>query len=306
MFAGGSINSYADVIAELHDPEGIAPPLGVHGGPIVLRTRHEPERWIEVATYPVADRSTQSEPRDETILVIRDVTEQRQREAVRETFIGVLSHELRTPITTIYAGSRLLSRRLRRRGGPPPEQIAADINDEASRLYDLVEDLLALTRVERELLETTDEPVSLPRAIDVAIRTVSARSPDVPIIAAGAIDPPAVRGDSDYVEHALRNLLASSIRFAGRATPVIVRVEPGQGEVAVRVLDRRADASPEELSMSFALVDEPAAPSRLRLGIPLFVVRRLVEAMGGRVWARPRPDGGAELGFSLPAYADAD
>jgi K+-sensing histidine kinase KdpD len=87
---------------------------------------------------------------------------------------------------------------------------------------------------------------------------------------------------------------------------VIVRVEPGNGDVAVRVLDRRPDASVAELSMSFALVDEPTAPSRLRLGIPLFVVRRLVETMGGRVWARPRPDGGAELGFALPAYADTD
>ena len=58
--------------------------------------------------------------------------------------------------------------------------------------------------------------------------------------------------------------------------------------------------------MSFALVDEPTAPRRLRLGIPLFVTRRLVETMGGRVWARPRTDGGAELGFALPAYAYAE
>ena len=60
--------------------------------------------------------------------------------------------------------------------------------------------------------------------------------------------------------------------------------------------------------MSFALVDEPTAPRRLGLGIPLFVCRRLVEAMGGKVWARPREDGGAELGFSLRPYGlvDAD
>ena len=89
----------------------------------------------------------------------------------------------------------------------PRSEIATDINVEAARLYDLVEDLLALTRVERELLEMTDEPVSLPRAVEVAVRTVSSRTPEVadhrrrqrPI-------PPAVRGDADYVEHAVRNL----------------------------------------------------------------------------------------------------
>ena len=142
----------------------------------------------------------------------------------------------------------------------------------------------------------TDEPVSLPRAVEVAVRTVASRTPEVPIIAAGATDPPAVRGDADYVAHAVRNLLASAIRFGGLEAPVIVRIEPGDGEVAVRVLDRRPDATPADLSMSFALVDEPTAPRRLRLGIPLFVTRRLIETMGGRVWARPRTDGGAELG----------
>ena len=104
----------------------------------------------------------------------------------------------------------------------------------------------------------------------------SARSaavrPSVPIIVAGATDPPAVRGDADYVEHALRNLIASAVAFGGPGAPIIVRIEPGAGEVAVLVLDRRPDATPAHLSMSFALVDEPTAPRRLGLGIPLFVV----------------------------------
>ena len=298
LFQGRTIADHRDLMSRFEPLPAGSPTEGT----LLVRPTRTPNRWYELRSVPLG-RQGHGQGR---ILVLRDVTGDRDAGAERHAYLSILSHELRTPITTIYAGSRLLSRRMRRRGGPPPEQIAADINDEASRLYDLVEDLLALTRVERELLETTEEPVSLPRAIEVAIRTVGPRSPDVPIIAAGSTDPPAVRGDSDYVEHALRNLLASSIRFAGREAPVIVRVEPGKGEVAVRVLDRRPDASADELSMSFALVDEPAAPSRLRLGIPLFVVRRLIEAMGGRVWAQPRSDGGAELGFALPAYADAD
>ena len=78
----------------------------------------------------------------------RDVTA--DRAAAEGYATSRSSHELRTPITTIYAGSRLLScrgRQVRR----PRKEIATDINVEAARLYDLVEDLLALTRVEREL-----------------------------------------------------------------------------------------------------------------------------------------------------------
>ena len=270
-------------------------------GTLLVRPTRMPNRWYELRSVPL-DRAGQGTGR---ILVLRDVTSSHEQRADRHAYLAILSHELRTPITTIYAGSRLLTRRIRR-GGPPTDQIAADISVEAARLYDLVEDLLALTRLERELLELSDEAVSLPRVVEAAIRTVASRSPGVPLIVAGATDPPTVHGDTAYVEHAVRNLLMSATRFGGPGAPVIVRIEPHDHEVAVRFLDRRGDDSPAELSMSYALVDEPTAPSRLGLGIPLFVARRLIEAMAGRVWARPREDGGAELGFVLPVYAEAD
>ena len=299
MFQGRAIVDHRDLMSRFEPLPAGAPTEGT----LLVRPTRTPNLWYELRSVPLG-RSGENTGQGR-ILVLRDVTADREQRAQGHAYLSILSHELRTPITTIYAGSRLLTRR-GRRGAAAQEEIATDINVEAARLYDLVEDLLALTRVERELLEMTDEPVSLPRAVEVAVRTVASRTPEVAIIAAGATDPPAVRGDADYVEHAVRNLIASAIQFGGLEAPVIVRIEPGEGEVAVRVLDRRPDATPAELSMSFALVDEPTAPRRLRLGIPLFVTRRLVETMGGRVWARPRTDGGAELGFALPAYAYAE
>ena len=100
-----------------------------------------------------------------------------------------------------------------------------------------------MTRLEREMLELTDEPVSLPRVAESALRATASRAPNVPVIIGGAIDPPAVHGDAAYVEHVLRNLLASATRYGGPGAPVIVRIEPREGEVAVRVLDRRQDVA---------------------------------------------------------------
>jgi signal transduction histidine kinase len=297
LFPGRPVSNHRDLMSRFESLPAGTPTEGT----LVVRPTWMPNRWFELRSVPLG-RAGHSQGR---ILVLRDVTGPQERNDDSHAYLSILSHELRTPITTIYAGSRLLTRPFRR-GAPAPEQIATDINIEAARLYDLVEDLLALTRLEREMLEVTDEPVSLPRAVESAVRAVSARSRDVPIIVAGAIDPPAVRGDTDYIEHALRNLLASAIRFGRPGAPVIVRVEPGDREVAVGVFDRRPDASAEQLAMSFALADEPTGPRQLRLGIPLFVTRRLVETMGGRVWARPRDDGGAELGFDLPAYREGD
>ena len=136
-----------------------------------------PEPLVRAAIGP-ARAGHHSEGR---ILVLRDVTNSEEHRSDRRAYLSILSHELRTPITTIYAGSRLLARRVRR-GSPSRDQIAADISLEAARLYDLVEDLLALTRLEREMLELTDEPVSLPRVAESALRATASRAPNVPVI----------------------------------------------------------------------------------------------------------------------------
>ena len=81
---------------------------------------------------------------------MRDVTEARRREAVRETFIGVLSHELRTPVTTIFGGAKLLAREPSTLDEETTRGIFRDIHDEAERLQRLVEDVVALNRFGEE------------------------------------------------------------------------------------------------------------------------------------------------------------
>jgi two-component system sensor kinase FixL len=71
--------------------------------------------------------------------------------------------------------------------------------------------------------------------------------------------------------------------------------------VSLAVLDRGPNLTPAELETSFALTDDTAARAS-GVGIGLFVCRRLVEAMHGRVWVQPREGGGAEFGFALPRY----
>src|SRR4029077_8429414 len=128
---------------------------------VELRTRSIEERWIELSTWPVGPGAeTEGARANETIVMVRDVTEQRQRQAVRDTFIGVLSHELRTPVTTIYAGSKVLARS-EGLGADTEREIFDDIANEAERLHRLVEDVVAMTRFGEEAGELGAEPVLL-------------------------------------------------------------------------------------------------------------------------------------------------
>jgi signal transduction histidine kinase len=291
--------TYADVLAELDDPTGIAPPLGRPGGPVELRARRGDERWIEVSTWPVA-ADLETAVRDETILVLRDVTEARQRQAVRDTFIGVLSHELRTPVTTIYAGAKVLSRP----SDLSPEtrtEIFNDIVVESERLHRLVEDVVAMTRFGEEGGDVGAEPVLLQRLLPSVIASEEVRWPGIDFRVQLPPGLPTVIADPTYVEQVVRNLLSNAAKYGGSEQTVDVVVEPAEDEVFVRILDDGPGFPPEEAEKLFDLFFRSAQTSRTAsgAGIGLFVCARLIRAMGGRIWAVNRPAGGSEFGFAL-------
>ena len=221
----------------------------------------------------------------------------------QEAFIGVVSHELRTPITTILAGSRLLRRRLE--DDPRAAELSDDIEIEADRLSRIVDDLLVLSRLERRHLTIADEPVHLDHLLARIVRSESARWPDHRIVVRPSDRRHVVIGDETYVEQILRNLVSNAAKYSPVGSLVEVTVEdaPG-GDVHVQVLDRGPGVAPSEVEELFSLFyrSPTTAASAAGAGIGLFVSRRLATEMGGRMWARPRPDGGSEFGFSLGTY----
>ncbi|MEA2549787.1 MAG: two-component system, OmpR family, phosphate regulon sensor histidine kinase PhoR [Chloroflexota bacterium] len=325
LFANRPIVDRSDLLARFEpidpSPGRGARAAGPYGeAPVTVRPRGQPNRWFTLRSVPLdattsfddpllglhpaePDEPDESEGQPgDTVFVLRDVTDSRDLRPVREAFIEVMSHELRTPITTIYAGSSVLARRPRL-SASATQTLAGNINAEAARLYDLVEDLLVLARLERRVLDLLDEPVLVQRAVDSTIRMIVDRLGAVPIERRGGIDLPPVHGDATYVEQACRNLILASIRFAGpeadRQLIVDVRSDPAAGEVTISVLDRGPSLARSELDGAFELPNAAAVGRLAGSGVGPFVCRHLVEAMGGRVWSRNRSDGGLESGFAL-------
>ncbi|HET7702893.1 MAG TPA: ATP-binding protein [Candidatus Limnocylindrales bacterium] len=225
---------------------------------------------------------------------------------LQEAFIGVVSHELRTPITTILAGSRILRRRLD--GDAAAADLSDDIAAEADRLSRIVEDLLVLSRLERRHLTLGDEPVHLDHLLARVVRSEAERWPTHEFVVARA-GRNVVRGDETYIEQVLRNLASNAAKYSPSGSTVEVAVDDAApDEVGVRVLDRGSGIAPAEVDDLFSLFyrSPTTAASAAGAGIGLFVSRRLVDEMGGRMWARPRPDGGSEFGFSLARYPAED
>jgi signal transduction histidine kinase len=223
---------------------------------------------------------------------------------LRDAFIGVISHELRTPITTIYG----LSKMLRQRGADlDPEVMVSTIEDveaEADRLQRLVEDLLVLSRAERGAVDIDGEPLGMTRILRRVVEAERARLPGriVELEASEAL--PLVIGEETYVEQVVRNLLTNAAKYSNPAAPIRVVIEAADDEVVTRVLDEGIGIADGDTDRVFELFYRSTSATRMAggAGIGLFVCRQLVEAMGGRIWAAPRSPVGTEVGFALPAH----
>ena len=295
----GSERTLASLLRRFVDP----PPADVRElvarSPLQLRTPDPDPRWYEVAAYPV-------EPGAETILILHDVTEVRIRESIRDSFIGVLSHELRTPVTTIFAGAKVLARPDSRLDEAARASIFEDIHAEAERLHRLVEDVVALTRFGEGALEIGTDPVLLQRVVPAVIRSEEGRWPGGDFEVDLAPDLPPVAGDLTYVEQVLRNLLANAMKYGGPKPVARIEATATGRDVTVRVLDRGPGFPADEASRLFELYYRSPSVARLvsGSGIGLFVCARLIEAMGGQIWAANRTGGGAEFGFTLRIVGD--
>lgn len=306
IFPDVEARTYGDILAQLEDPEGLAPELGTASAPIELQAAADPERWIEVATYPVTEGSSPGGSPGATIVVMRDVTESRRREAVRETFIGVLSHELRTPLTTIFGGAKLLARETSSLDDETRRGVFRDIHDEAERLQRLVEDVVALNRFGEEVRDMGREPVLLQRLLPRVVQSEDGRWPGVEFRLQVESGLPTVSAEPTYVEQIVRNLLSNAAKYGGMDSTVVVVAERGEREVVVRVLDDGPGIDLDERERLFELFYRSArtATAAGGAGIGLFVCARLIAAMGGRIWATRRETGGAEFGFALPELSE--
>jgi PAS domain S-box-containing protein len=240
------------------------------------------------------------------VAVISDVTWRHEADQIRDRFVGVLSHELRTPVTSIYGGTQVLLRRGARLDPETRNELLVSVAAEAERLQRMIENLVAMARIERGGDFGATRPVLIDRIIPQLVERERALWPEVTIeyVPGGPVQ--MVAADEEYLAQIMRNLLSNAAKYSGPGSTVQVSLEDGDGEVIVRVRDNGPGIAEEDADRLFGLYYRSAlqASTAPGAGIGLFVCRELVAAMGGRIWATSLPDKGAEFGFSVRGYVD--
>lgn len=228
-----------------------------------------------------------------TMLDALATSRRQQRRLVQDA-----SHELRTPLTSLTTNVEILQRRIAALDDSQRDEILADMRLELGELADLTTELVALATDPDRAEAPATRFLLAAVAEDVARRTRRRTGRRVEVVTRGDV---AVAASRPAVERALTNIVGNADKFSPQDTPIEITVTPG----AVEVLDRGPGIDDDDIPRVFdRFYRATGARDTTGSGLGLAIVRQIVEAHGGEVWARRRPDGGAAVGFRLPMAAD--
>lgn len=267
--------------------------------------------YVKVArdtTEEIAGRKRAEEAREEDLereRVARSESEVASR--LKDEFIALVSHELRSPLNAILGWTRIL-----RQGRPDEElyQRATEIIERSARMQSqLIEDLMDTARIVRGKLKLEVRPVNLAPLIEKAMDVVrpAADAKGIALDAKLEREADQITGDPDRLQQVVWNLLSNAVKFtdeSGRVEVILGRVDP---YIQISVRDTGCGISPDFMPCLFERYQQADASSARRkggLGLGLTLVRQLVEMHGGCVTAESDGEGkGATFTVKLPVRA---
>lgn len=241
-----------------------------------------------------------------TLLVFRDITEEKREDRMKRNFLSLVSHKLRTPLAVITGYAPLLMKDPSL--GPLPQKGLAAIDAQGRRLAALVDKLLRFTALEAEDLNLTREALIPRLEIDGVLESLA-----IFLTEAGArvqVDPglndlPTVRADADRFRDVFRQLIENAVKFNTKAEKIVRLSGTAEGDrVRICVEDNGPGVPPEEipnLFQKFHQIEDHFTGQVDGAGLGLALSKRLVEAHGGDLTAGPSNLGGVAFATRWPA-----
>ncbi|MGQ9536520.1 MAG: ATP-binding protein [Actinomycetota bacterium] len=241
------------------------------------------------------------------VVLLHDVTDFVELDRMKSNFISMVSHELKTPLTSIKGFVRLLDAG---RVGPVNEKQRRYLEivlQQTESLTRIIEDLLDLSRIEAGIIEVRSEKVSLgqvARGVLAGLENM-AREKGVSLYLDIPDDLPPVAGDPERLRQVFTNLVHNAVKFTPSGGEVRVRAEEAGQECMVEVADTGIGISPLDLPRvfdKFYQVDSSATRQQSGTGLGLCISRELVVAQGGRIWVESEKGKGSVFRFTVPRW----
>jgi PAS domain S-box-containing protein len=234
---------------------------------------------------------------------VRDMTRLREADDIKNTFISVISHELKTPVALIKGYAGTLRREDARWDLKTMRDSAAIIEEEADRLTQLIDNLLDASRLQAGALKLNLSDVALDQLARHIVEKYSVETEQHPITLEFPRNFPTVPADAVRLEQVLSNLINNAIKYSPAGTAITLRGRVTPREVLITVTDRGIGIPLEEQARIFERfyrVDDALTRRTQGSGLGLYLAKAVIEAHRGRIWVKSTPGQGATLTFALP------
>lgn len=252
-------------------------------------------------------RSTATPIRDErgaivgAVAVSRDISDLIELDKMKDDFVRVAAHELKTPVTIVkgYAQALLRKERIEPRY---ERRMLEGINAGVDRMTNIIGDLLDISQLRAGHLDLRRERIDLPDLVSRVLSHMSPLSPRHRLRLVKA-EPAAIEGDPERLEQVVVHLVENAVKFSPRGGDIDVAVQVRDGQAVVSVRDYGIGIPKEKQSHIFERFYRAHAGTAYDfggLGVGLYISREIVHAHGGRIWFQSQEGQGSTFYFSLP------
>jgi two-component system phosphate regulon sensor histidine kinase PhoR len=255
--------------------------------------------WSEISYGRVTDTEDHLTG---VVHIVHDLTKRKEIERLKDEFISMVSHELRSPLNHIKGFATTLLQTDVEWEEAAQHDFLGSINREADRLADLVGKILHLSRLEADGLPMEKEWYQVVDLANGALRRRRDLVTDRQVSLCLSPDLPALFVDGREIEVVIVNLLENAVKYSNSGTPITLGVERQNDQVVFSVADQGIGIPPEHrerIFERFYRVDSDGHRGA-GTGLGLAICQRIVEAHGGRIWVESTPEVGSCFYFSLP------
>jgi signal transduction histidine kinase len=225
----------------------------------------------------------------------------RQVDAIKDEFIGMVSHELKSPLTVIIGALSVAASE-----GIPRHEAVELIRDalaSAESLNVIIDNLLELSRSQKNRLALRLAPCDIAGVVSAVVKKFEKKSEKHKLVKELSPDLPLIPADSVRIERVLYNLVDNAIKYSPEGGEVLISVTGSETGLCFAVADCGIGISPKDqkrLFRHFERVKNPRGREIEGVGLGLRVCQILVEAHGGRIWLESAPGLGSKFFFTLP------
>ena len=226
-----------------------------------------------------------------------------ERERMRANLLRAVSHDLRTPLTSIYGSSTTVIENYDTLSRQQTLKLLREVRDDAQWLIRMVENLLSVTRIDEGKVRIHKQPAVLEEVVDNVLVKFRKHYPEQQVLVEIPEDFITIPMDALLIQQVLQNILENAVVHAIGMTELRLQVEVKENKAEFTVRDNGCGIPPERMKLLFTgymdRTERPADGTRHNMGIGLSVCAAIVKAHGSEITAYNNPEGGASFRFCL-------